>query len=54
MQTFYDAILGGIIRYGMGAWFGSLVQSKSRLANIVKTSMKIFGLNFQPLPLKSV
>lgn len=55
MQTLYNAVLGTIIRYGLGAWFGLLtVQCKSTLANIVKTSMKIIGSDFQPLPLEAV
>ena len=38
-STFYDAVLGSIIRYGMAAWFGTLsVQLKSRIAKMEKNS----------------
>ena len=49
MSTFYDAVLGSIIRYGMAAWFGTLsVQLKSRIANMEKTAMKVIGRKDSP------
>ena len=39
MTTFYDAVLGSIIRYGMAAWFGTLsVQLKARIMKMEKNS----------------
>ena len=49
MSTFYDAVLGSIIRYGMAAWFGTLsVQLKSRIAKMEKTAMKVIGKKDSP------
>ena len=49
MTTFYDAVLGSFIRYGMAAWFGTLsVQLKSRITRIVNRSMKVIGRTNSP------
>ena len=49
MSTFYDAVLGSIIRYGMAAWYGTLsVQLKSRIAKMEKTAMKVIGEKDSP------
>ena len=49
MMLFYNAVLESIIRYSMTAWFGNLtVQSKTKIANLVKTAMKIIGHKGQP------
>ena len=49
MSTFYDAVLGSIIRYGMAAWYGTLsVQLKSRIAKMEKTAMKVIGRKDSP------
>ena len=51
MLTFYNAVLGSLIRYGMAAWFGNLtIQSKNMIGKVVKTAMKVIGLpNNRPL-----
>ena len=49
MTTFYDAVLGSIIRYGMAAWFGTLsVQLKSRISKMEKIAMKVIGRRDSP------
>ncbi len=49
MLIYYNAILGSLISYGMSSWFGALtVQSKSRIEKILKTAMKVIGINNYP------
>ena len=49
MSTFYDAVLGSIIRCGMAAWFGTLsVQLKAKIAKMEKTAMKVIGRSNSP------
>ena len=44
MLTFYNAVLGSLIRYSMAAWYGSLsVQLKNKVNNMVKLAMKVMG-----------
>ena len=54
MLTFYNAVLGSLIRYSMAAWYGSLsVQLKNKVNNMVKLAMKVMGLTKYP-PLQSI
>ena len=42
MLTFYNAVLGSIIRYSMAAWYGALsVQLKNKINSMVKLAMKL-------------
>ena len=44
MLTFYNSVLGSLIRYGMAVWYGSLsVQLKNKVNNLVKLAMKVMG-----------
>lgn len=44
MLTFYDVILGSLIRYVMVAWFGSLsVQYKSKVDKMLKYVIKVIS-----------
>lgn len=51
MLTFYNAVLGSIIRYSMAAWYGALsVQFKNKINSTVKLAMKTIGQkNYPPL-----
>lgn len=47
--VFYRAALESIIRYGIVAWYGNLtVQSRSQIAGLVWTAMKIMGIRNHP------
>ena len=49
MLLFYRAALESIIRYGIAAWYGNLtVQSRSQIAGLVRTAMKIMGVRNHP------
>ena len=49
---FYQAVLESVLRYGMSAWFGNLtVQSKTKLAHLVHTAMKVKGIPAPPVNL---
>ena len=49
MLLFYHAVLESIMRYGITAWYGNLtVQSKSQIARLVQTAMKIMGVKKHP------
>lgn len=44
MYLFYHAVIESIIHYGYTVWFGNItVQSKAKLACLVKMAMKIIG-----------
>ena len=49
MSLFYHAVLESIMRYGITAWYGNLtVQSKSQIARLVQTAMKMMGVKKHP------
>ncbi len=42
MYLFYKAVIGSVLHYGYTVWFGNItVQSKAKLAHLVKTAMGI-------------
>ncbi len=44
MYLFYQAVIGSVLHYGYTVWFGNItVQSKAKLARLVKTAMGIIG-----------
>ncbi len=44
MCLFYQAVIGSVLHYGYTVWFGNItVQSKAKLARLVKTAMGIIG-----------
>ncbi len=44
MYLFYQAVIGSVLHYGYTVWFGNItVQSKAKLARLVKTTMGIIG-----------
>ena len=49
MTTFYDAVLGSIIRYGMAAWYGTLsVQLKAKINRMENIAMKVISRRDSP------
>ena len=49
MLLFYHAVLESIIMYGITAWYGNLtVQSKSQIARLLQTALKIMGVKKHP------
>lgn len=46
MMLFYRVALECTIRYSVAAWYGNLtLQSRSRIADLVRTDLKIKGVS---------